>query len=94
MTAPDLSHGLEDMAGLIGWYVGVWHELGYENPPTPECKAIPPLGERSAKAVKGGRDAIQAIDKLIIRLHALRAQLGVELRTDGDVKLARASVER
>jgi hypothetical protein len=86
MTASDLSHGIEELAGLINWYVGVWHDLGYEDPPTPDCKPIPPLGERSAEAIKGGHDAIESIDQLTQQLYALRQQLVGELRTDEDVR--------
>lgn len=85
----DLSYGLEEQAGLISWYVGVWHDLGYENPPTPDCKPIPPLGERSAQAVKGARDAIGEIGNLIRQLHALRAQLVSELRQNEDIMAGR-----
>jgi hypothetical protein len=85
----DLSYGLEDMAGLISFYVGVWHDFGYADPPSPECQVIPPLGERSAKAITGGHEAIEAIDQLARRLAALRVQLADELRADQDVRAAR-----
>lgn len=85
----DLSYGIEELAGLISWYVGVWHDLGYEKPPTPECKSIPPLGERDARAIKGAHDAIGEIDKLTRQLVALRAQLVSELRQDEDIMLAK-----
>jgi hypothetical protein len=29
----DLSHGIEEQASLIQWFVGVWHDLGYQDPP-------------------------------------------------------------
>lgn len=57
-----------------------WHDFGYENPPTPDCKSIPRLGERSAEAIKGVQAAIGSIDGLTRQLHALRARLVSELR--------------
>jgi hypothetical protein len=90
VAAPDFSVGLEELPGLINFRVGAWHDFGYEMPPTPECKPIPPLGERSAEAIKGGHEAIEAIDELIRQLHALRSQLVGELRQDEDVRAARA----
>ena len=89
MSGPDLSHGLEDLAALICWHVGVWHDLGYEDPPAPECHRIPPLGERPAAAIKGGHDAVEDIDKMMRQLHGLRAQLVGELRQDEDIRMAR-----
>lgn len=86
MSAPDLSHGIEELAGLISFQVGAWHDFGYETPPAPHCKPIPPLGERSAEAIKAGHDAIDTIDKLDRQLQALRSQLITELRTDEDVR--------
>jgi len=91
--SPDLSHGLAELVDLINWHVGVWHDLGYENPPTPECKAIPPLGERSAAAIKGGHDAIEAIDQLTKQLYALRNQLVGELRQNEDALMARLDAQ-
>lgn len=85
----DASTGLIDLAELINWHVGVWHDLGYVNPPTPECKTIPPLGERSTSAVKEAHAAIDDIDRLIARLHTLRTQLVDELREDSDTRNAR-----
>jgi hypothetical protein len=82
----DLSIGLKEQADLITWYVGVWHDLGYEVPPAPDCKTIPPLGERSAQAIKGGHDAIAAIDELTRQLNALRAQLVGELLQDSEAR--------
>lgn len=90
MTAPDLSCGLEELAGLISFRVGAWHDFGYAKPPSPECKTIPPLGERSADAIKAGHAAIEAIDQLARQLHALRAHLAGELRQDEDIRAARA----
>jgi hypothetical protein len=89
MSATDLSCGLVELAELTNWYVGVWHDLGYENPPTPECKTIPPLGERPAAAIKGGHDAVEAIDQLTRQLYRLREQLVGELRQDEDIRMAR-----
>ena len=86
---PDLSHGLEELAGLVNFHVGAWHDFGYEMPPSPECKPIPPLGERSAQAIKAGHEAIEAIDQLTRQLYALRSQLVDELRQDSDVRGAR-----
>jgi hypothetical protein len=84
MNAPDLSHGIAELAGLINFQVGAWHDFGYESPPTPDCKAIPPLGERSAKAIEGGHAAIATIDELTRQLDALRSQLITELLIDED----------
>jgi hypothetical protein len=89
VTAPDLSAGLEELAGLINFRVGAWHDFGYETPPTPESKAIPPLGERSAEAIRAGHEAIEAIDELTGQLYALRSQLVGELRQDEDVRADR-----
>jgi hypothetical protein len=86
----DLSIGLAEQAQLIQWHVGVWHDLGYPEPlPSPDCKPIPPLGERSADAIKGGHEAIKDIDELTRQLYALRSQLVGELRQDEDVRAAR-----
>lgn len=49
--------GLEELAGLIHFRVGAWHDFGYEDPPAPDCATIPPLGERSAAAVNAGYEA-------------------------------------
>jgi hypothetical protein len=89
VSAPDFSHGIEELAGLINFRVGAWHDLGYETPPTPECKPIPPLGERSPEAIKAGHAAIEAIDELTRQLYALRSQLGGELRQDSDIRAVR-----
>jgi hypothetical protein len=86
----DLSIGLEEQARLIFWYVGVWHDLGYETPPGPgDYHLIPPLGERPAKAIQGGHQAIEEIDKLTRHLYRLREQLVGELRRDEDIRAAR-----
>ena len=89
MSGPDLSHGLEELAGLISFRVGAWHDFGYETPPAPDCKTIPPLGERSAEAITAGHAAIEAIDELTRQLHALRAQLVGELRQDAHMRSER-----
>jgi hypothetical protein len=87
-----LSYGLEELAGLISFRVGTWHDFGYEVPPAPECKTIPPLGERSAEAIKAGRGAIEAIDELTRQLCSLRSQLEDELRQDGNVRAMRGQI--
>ena len=46
--------------------------------------AIPPLGQRSANAIEAGHEAVKDIDRLIARLHQVRAQLVSELREDED----------
>ena len=89
MSDRDFSRGLEDQAGLISFQVAAWRDLGYETPPTPDCKPIPPLGERSAAAIKAGHAAIDAIDELTRQLYALRGQLLGELRQDSDIRAAR-----
>jgi hypothetical protein len=81
--------GLEELASLINFRVGAWQDFGYAEPPTPDCAAIPPLGERSAKAIEAGHEAIKDIDQLIARLHQIRAQLVSELRQDEDIRAAR-----
>ena len=81
--------GLEELAGLIHFRVGAWQDFGYAEPPTPECTPIPPLGERSAKAIEAGHEAIKDIDQLIARLHQVRAELVNELRQDEDIRAAR-----
>lgn len=77
--------GVTDSAEALNWYIGVWNELGYANPPTPECKTIPPLGERSAEAIKGAHEAVRVIDEIIRDLHAVRNQLIDEVRTNEDL---------
>ena len=74
---------------LINFRVGAWQDFGYAEPPTPDCATIPPLGERSAKAIEAGHEAIKDIDQLIARLHQVRAQLVSELRQDEDIRAAR-----
>jgi hypothetical protein len=91
VTAPDFSHGLGELAGLINFQVGAWHDFGYETPPAPDCKPVPPLGERSAAAVKAGHEAVEAIDELTRQLYRLRDQLIGELRQDSDIRGARVA---
>jgi hypothetical protein len=90
MTVSALSHGLEDLARPITFRTAAWPDFGYETPPTPDCQAIPPLGERSADAIKSGHAAIQAIDTLRRQLYLLRGRLAGELRQDEDQRMARA----
>ena len=89
MTVSDLSSGLEEQAGYITFLAGAWQDFGYENPPSPECKTVPPLGERSAEAVKSGHQAIGEIDELVRRLYVLRGRLVGELREDSDLRAVR-----
>jgi hypothetical protein len=89
VTAPGFPHGIEELAGLINFRVGAWHDFGYEMPPTPECKPVPPLGERSAAAIKAGHEAVEAIDELARQLYRLREQLVGELRQDEDLRADR-----
>ena len=81
--------GVEDAAGLLNLRIAGWHEFGYTNPPTPSCKTIPPLGERSAEAIKAGHGAIEVIEVIVRDLHGLREQLVGELRADEDVRAGR-----
>ena len=74
--------GIEETAGLLNFRIAAWHDFGYVTPPTPDCKAIPPLGERSAEAIKAGHGAIEVIDEIVRDLYRLRDQLITELRTD------------
>jgi hypothetical protein len=74
------------LAELINFRIGAWHDFGYEQPPTPECAPIPPLGQRSARAIESGHAAICEIDQLIRQLHDLPAQLVKELREDEDIR--------
>ena len=80
---------LEEMAGLVSFRVGAWQDFGYAHPPTPDSARIPPLGERSANAIKAGHGAVEEIDRLIARLHEVRARLMSELRQDEDIRRAR-----
>ncbi len=56
--------------------------LRLRDPPAPTCKTIPPLGERSAEAIKAGYGAIEVIDEIVRDLRRLREQLAGELRAD------------
>ena len=80
---------LEELARVVSFHVSAWQDFGYENPPTPDSATIPPLGERSATAVTAGHDAVGDIDRLIARLHEVRARLVSELRQDEDIRRAR-----
>jgi hypothetical protein len=80
---------IQDLVDLINFNVGAWHEFGYDVPPSPDCKPIPPLGQRSAAAIKAGHEAIEEIDDLTRQLYRLREQLVGELRQDEDIRGAR-----
>ena len=54
----------------------------------PAYAVIPPLGQRSADAIKAGHEAVETIDQLIARLHRVREQLVGELRQDEDIRMA------
>ena len=84
--------GIEETAGLLNFRIAEWHDLGYETPPTPDCKSIPPLGERSAEAIKAGHGAIEVIDEIVRDLGRLREQLVGELRAD-QAREGRAAVD-
>jgi len=90
VSAPDFSHGISELADLIYFQVGAWHDFGYAAPPSPECKAIPPLGERSAGAIRAAREAIDVIDQLTAQLGQLRDQLITEMRQDADIRASHA----
>jgi hypothetical protein len=81
--------GIEEAAGFLNFRIGAWHDFGYVTPPTPDCKAIPPLGERSAEAIKAGHGAIEVIDEIVRDLYQVREQLLGELRTDEDIRAVR-----
>jgi hypothetical protein len=85
----DMGDNLAEMVGLINFRIGAWHDFGYADPPTPECKTIPPLGERSVEAIKGAQGAVQAIDELLRELHQLRQALIGELRANANALNAR-----
>lgn len=87
---PEIRTGdLGELAALIHFRVGAWEDLGYRNPPSPDCKTVSPLGERSASAVDNGREAVKDIDRLTGQLHAARAELVRQLRQDEDIRAAR-----
>src|SRR6185437_2440274 len=85
----DIITGFVDKIETIVFHVGAWEDFGYDRPPTPESKTIPPLGQRSAHAVKASQSAIKEIDELIAELHQLRARLVSERRQDQDIRMAR-----
>jgi hypothetical protein len=78
--------GIEETASLLNLRIAEWHDFGYLTPPTPDCKTIPPLGERSAEAIKAAHGAIEVIDEIVRGLYRLRGQLITELRADEDVR--------
>ena len=77
--------GIEDAAGLLAVRLGAWNHFGYAAPESGQA-AMPPLGERSAEAIKAGHGAIDVIDEIVRDLSRLRGQLIIELRTDEDVR--------
>lgn len=85
----DLAGQLEELAGLINFRIGAWQDFGYENPPGPGSKTIPPLGKRSVEAIIAGHGAVAAIDTLVALVHETRSRLGAELRQDEDLRAAR-----
>lgn len=94
MTGMNTATGkLADLAEAIVFEVGAWQDFGYENPPAPECATVPPLGERSANAIRSGHAAVADIDQLLAALYQLRAQLIGELRQDEDIRGRRVDAE-
>lgn len=87
-TTDDIAACLE-LAELISGRIGAWEDYGYADPPGPECKPVPPLGSRSAEAIRNGHQAVRDIDEMIRQLHALRGQLVSELRQDDDIRAVR-----
>ena len=81
--------GLLERVEMINFLVGGWQAYGYENPPTSDCKAIPPIGERYADEVRAGHQAVDEIDQLTRDLYRLRDQLVTELRQNEDIAAAR-----
>jgi hypothetical protein len=81
---------LGELAALIHFRVGAWQDFGYEDPPAPDCKTIPALGERSAAAITAGHQAVRDVDYLIGRLHDVRRQLVSQLRGDEEIRMARS----
>ena len=81
---------LGELAGLIHFRIGAWQDFGYAEPPSPDCATIPPLGQRSARAVKAGYEAVRDIDQLIARLREVRAELAGELHQDSDIRMSHA----
>ena len=82
--------GISEQADLLNFRIGAWHDFGYATPPAPDCKTIPPLGERSAEAIKAGHGAVEVIDEIIRELHVLRGQLAGELRANEDALMIRS----
>lgn len=74
--------------GLLGVHVGAWNHFGSADPQDGQAP-IPPLGQRSADAIKARREAVRVIDEIIRDLHGLRAQLVSERRQDEDISAAR-----
>lgn len=83
MHADDLGQ----MAETINFGIAGWQDFGYEKPPAPDCVPVPPLGQRSAEAVKAGHQAVNDIDRMIARLHEIRTELVSELRQDEDMRM-------
>lgn len=81
--------GVDELAGVLNVRIGAWNHFGYVNPPAPNCKTIPPLGERSAAAIKAGHGAVEVVDEIIRELYDVRAQLVDELRDDADKRAVR-----
>jgi hypothetical protein len=81
MTGTGEWAGLEDLAGLLAVQIGAWNHFGYATPAKGQA-AIPPLGQRSADAIRDGHAAVKTIDELICDLRALQGQLVSELRAD------------
>ena len=80
---------LMGLAEAISFHVGSWEDFGYADPPAPDSATIPPLGQRSAHAIKARRAAVQEIDQLTAELQQLRAQLVSEGRQDEDIRMGR-----
>ena len=76
---PRPGRGLAESAELLAFQIGGWEHLGY-----PEN--VPPLGQRSADAIRAGHAAVSTIDEMIRDLQDLRGQLVSELRQDADIR--------
>ena len=85
----DMFARARETSDLLAHSIGAWQEFGYKVPPTPDCKTIPPLGDRNADAIRHVHLAVEAIDSLTRQLHALREKLVDEQREDQDKRLAR-----
>lgn len=88
MTSSAEWAGIDDQAGVLAVRVGGWNHFGYASP-EPGQAGIPPLGERSAEAIRASRGAIDMIDEIVRNLYDLRAQLIDERRTDSEVRMER-----